>query len=362
VVRSLGPAWMEPKGEGAWRKRRGRAPDDCLTESQAHARMLELVRAHDAHQTMLEHDADERQRRGVTFREVALDYIEWLTDVKGAKPSTLSAVRSDLAEPGVAYRRGSGETNGRIMKALGDRPAREITTREINVLLRTISAAGVAPRTVNKARQLTCAIYNYGMRPGTWGLTANPATWADRRREPAPLPLPYFSVAQVEALARVMESGGQRDPTAQGVGEGELAARAAKDAQDAELIRVAAYSGLRRGELMTLRWGDVRFLDHKLIVSRTLSADVEADSPKGARFREVPLPAQAAAALDRLSLRPDYVGPDEYVFCNVSAAAWIRQPCVAATSEPATPPNSLPCGSTTSATPEARSWSPAAST
>jgi integrase len=52
---------------------------------------------------------------------------------------------------------------------------------------------------------------------------------------------------------------------------------------------------------MTLRWRDVRCLDHKLIVSRALSADVEADSPKGGRFREVPLPDQAAAGLDRLS-------------------------------------------------------------
>jgi integrase len=200
--------------------------------------MLELVHAHDAAQTTLEQDADERERRGVTFREVALDYVDWLTNVKGAKPSTLSAVRSDLAEPGVAYRRSTGVTHGRIMKALGDWPAREITTREINALLRTISAAGVAPRTVNKTRALICAIFNYGRRPGTWDLSVNPATWADRRREPAPLPLPYFSVEQVEALARVMESGGHRDPTAQGVGEGELAARAAEDAQDAELIRV----------------------------------------------------------------------------------------------------------------------------
>jgi integrase len=30
----------------------------------------------------------------------------------------------------------------------------------------------------------------------------------------------------------------------------------------------------------------------------------------------VPLPDQAAAALDRLSRRPVYIGPDEYVFCN----------------------------------------------
>lgn len=30
----------------------------------------------------------------------------------------------------------------------------------------------------------------------------------------------------------------------------------------------------------------------------------------------MPLPDQAAGALDRLSRRADYTGPDEYVFCN----------------------------------------------
>jgi integrase len=316
VVRSLGRAWAEPDGRGGWRRRRGRAPEDCLTEAQAHERMLALVREHHADLELLERDEFERRRRGVTFREVALDYLDWLGDVRGAKPSTLRAVRSDLSEPGVAYKRGGGVTAGRIMKALGDRPAVEISTREVNQLLREFAATGVSPRTVNKMRQLVCAIFNYGMKPGTWGLKENPVTWADRRREPTPAPLPYFSVEQVEALARAFESGAHRDPAAQEVGAAELAERAAEDRQDAELVRVAAYSGLRRGELVTLRWRDISFVGRKIIVSRTLSADVEATSTKSGRVREVPLPDQAAGALDRLSRRANYTGPDEYVFCN----------------------------------------------
>jgi integrase len=202
------------------------------------------------------------------------------------------------------------------MKALGDRPAAEITTREVNQLLREIAATGVAPRTVNKARQLIRAIFNYGMKPGTWGLKENPATHADRRREPTPAPLPYFSVEQIEALARALDSAAHRDPAAQDVGDEELAARAAEDAQDAELVRIAAYSGLRMGELVTLRWTDVRFVAHKMMIVRTLSAGVETNSTKSGRVREVPLPDQAAGALDRLSQRPDYTTPDDYVFCN----------------------------------------------
>jgi hypothetical protein len=53
------------------------------------------------------------------------------------------------------------------MAALGGRPSREVTTHEVEELLRTTAAIGAAPRTVNKARQLVCAIFNYGMRPST---------------------------------------------------------------------------------------------------------------------------------------------------------------------------------------------------
>jgi integrase len=79
---------------------------------------------------------------------------------------------------------------------------------------------------------------------------------------------------------------------------------------------VAAYAGLRRGELVALRWRDVDFLGHKIIVRRSLSAETELWSTKSRRAREVPLPDQAAAALERLSRRGEFSGPDDYVFVN----------------------------------------------
>jgi integrase len=316
VFRALGPAWVEQDATGRWRSRRGRAPVGMLTEAQAAERMLALVREHHEDQTLLETDADERRRWGVTFRELAGDYMLWLEDLGAGKPSTLRDYRSSLAEPGQAHRRGSGRSRGLIMAALGDRPAREVTTREVNDLLRSIASTGVAPRTVNKARVLVCSIFNYGMRPSTYGLTTNPATHADRRREPDTALLSFYTSEQVEALARALEKGAHRDPTRPSVEEGETAARAWEDSQDGELIRVAAYSGLRRGELVALRWRDVNFAGRKIIVRRSLSAESELPSTKSRRAREVPLPDQAAAALDRLSRRDDFVGPDEYVFAN----------------------------------------------
>jgi integrase len=316
VIRALGRAWAEPDGNGGWRRRRGRPPEGVLTEAEAASRMLELVREHDTEQTLLEADAQERQRRGVTFRELAAEYLEWLERIKGAKPSTLRDHRLLLAEPGSAHRRGGGTSRGFVMAALGDRPVREVTTREIESLLRTVAATGVSARTVNKTRQLACAIFSYAMRPSTYGLGSNPVTFADRRAESQPAPLAFYSPEQVEQLARSLAAGAHRDPSRPALGEDEIVARALEDAQDAELVRVAAYAGLRRGELVALRWRDVEFAGRKIIVRRSLSGETEVRSTKSRRSREVPLPDQAASVLERLSQRGEFTGPDDYVFAS----------------------------------------------
>ena len=236
--------------------------------------------------------------------------------MKGAKPSTLRDHRSLLAEPGQAYRRGAGASRGQIMSALGERPAREVTTREVEDLLRSISSTGVAPRTVNKARQLVCAVFNYGTRPSTYGLPANPAQHADRRREPDVAALAFYSPEQIETLASALAAGAHRDPSRPALRSDEVVARAREDAQDADLIRVAAYAGLRRGELVALHWRDVDFAGRKLIVRRSLSGETEVRSTKSRRARQVPLPDQAATALERLCQRGDFTGPDDYVFAS----------------------------------------------
>jgi hypothetical protein len=231
VIRALGRAWVEPDGEGRWRRKRGRPPQDVLTEAQAAERMLTFVREHDAEQTLLERDAEERRRRGVTFRELSGEYLEWLEHVQGAKPSTLRDHRFLLAEPGQPHRRGHGASRGLLMAALGGRPAREVTTREVEDLLGSISSTGVAPRTVNKVRQLVCAIFNYGMRQSTYGLPSNPAAHADRRREPETGPLAFYSPEQIEVLARTLAAGAHRDPLRPALNPSEIEARAREDLQ-----------------------------------------------------------------------------------------------------------------------------------
>jgi integrase len=317
IKRRIGPAWLErDSSSGGWRARRGRVPDGSYSERAAIVGAARIASEYVAEAADRDRIEQERRTRGVTFREVAHAYLGWLKIVRGAKPSTLRDHESILAEPGVAYGRGKGTTKGHVMAGLGDRPASKITTREVEDVLASVSASGASPRTVNKYRCVVSAVFNYGRKPSAFALPANPTSDADRRRERHPDALVFYTPEEVEAVARALAAGEHRDPSRPAMTSGETASRRADDEQDAELVRVAAYAGLRLGELLALRWRDVDFAGSALTIARAMSARVEA-STKSGRVRRVPLADQAAAALERVSRRERYTAADDLVFCNV---------------------------------------------
>ncbi|UTI64345.1 site-specific integrase [Paraconexibacter antarcticus] len=316
MKRRLGPAWLERGEDGEYLKRRGRPKPGFLHEAAAIVAKDRVIRDVEREFAEAADIATAAARVTASFREVAHAYLHWLEHVQDAKPSTLQEHRYALAEPGTPHRRGKGTHSGYIMDAFGDRPADEIATRDVNELLNKIAATEVAPRTVNKHRQLISAIYGYGCKEATFNLPRNPATDSDRRQEPERATLDFYSPEEIEALARSLEVGAHRDPDAPAVNDDEKLAQQAEDRQDAELVRVAAYAGLRRGELVALRWRHVDFEKHKIVVQRAVSANVDATSTKSRKAREVPLPDQAAGALARLSQRGDFMQPNDYVFVN----------------------------------------------
>lgn len=315
VMRALGRAWAEPDGQGGWRGRRGKPRDGALTETQAAARMLELVSEHHDRQSRIEQEADDRRRHGVTFRELAHEWLGHLEGERGAKPSTVRDYGWMVAEPGQPHRRGNGRSPGLLMAALGDRRIAEITTREVSEFLRTLDRRGCKPRTVNRHRQLISATFNYAMREDTYALAQNPATNTTKRREPPPAVLDFYEPEEVEALARAAELGAHRTPPIGQIGEPELAARRRENNQDADLYRIAAYTGLRLGELLALRWEDVNLELRRLVVHRAFSAGIEGPT-KGWQARFVPLSDGAADALVRLRERDEFTSATDYVFCN----------------------------------------------
>jgi len=340
-------AWVVAVDEGRWRPRSGRPVAGHLTEFQARRRMSDFVRSveverMDGRARAASAAARAEAAGGPAFRSLAHAWLEHLADVQGAKPSTLRDYRSMLAEPGVPHRRGSGRTLGRIMAAFGDIAAAEITAAHIEALLSAHAKEDVGARSVNKHRQVVATIFNFGLRPENlqrWGLTENPAAATAKRREDGPTRLEVFTVEQVEALARTAESGVWRR-TGHGA-RGDRQLRAEEDWQLAELLRVAAYTGLRRGELVALRWRDVRWAESVLVVERALSGTVEGTT-KSRRARFVPLGEQALAALDHLSRRANFTSADDYVFAGVAGdrldPSAVRRRYLAARDAAALPP------------------------
>jgi hypothetical protein len=82
VHRRIGPAWT----------RRGRPPEGYFDKAAAYDRARTIIAEHMA-------AAAEPRSSGPTFRDVAHGYLQWLENVRGAKPETLRSHRSTLGEP-----------------------------------------------------------------------------------------------------------------------------------------------------------------------------------------------------------------------------------------------------------------------
>ena len=152
VKRRIGPAWLE-RDSGGWRRRRGRVQNGHYDEASAHVAAARLVVEYVSDANDRERVEQERRTRGVTFREVAHDYLRWLADVAGAKPSSLRDRGSVLGEPGVPRKRGEGTLRAHVMAALGDRPRRRSRhARSTTCSRRSVPRARRPARSTSTAR------------------------------------------------------------------------------------------------------------------------------------------------------------------------------------------------------------------
>jgi integrase len=85
--------------------------------------------------------------------------------------------------------------------------------------------------------------------------------------------------------------------------------RAAASEQDAAIFLTAAYTGLRRGELVALRWRDLLFEQESIRVRASYSYGA-LTTPKSGKVRTVPMVPAVAEALARLVVREN----DDLVF------------------------------------------------
>jgi integrase len=304
--RRIGRAWVEADGPNGFRKRRGRVPDGYLDQRAAGRELERLI---EEAERELEQAGIDKQ---ATVSDLAADFLEYAETTKKVKPSTLREWRR-LLEPPRQVLRGGGETDARIMRAFGSRRASEVTTKDVAEFLRGLDRAGLSARNVNVHRQVLASMFDYATEPDALALPSNPVRDTKQRPENYDKPPETFTAEEVLAIARAARAGAHR--VARKVSEEERAAQRLADEQDAALIIVAGFTGLRQGELRALRWRNVRFGDRTLLVDAGMSANVDSTT-KSKKWRAVPLSRDAFVELDALSRRELFTGPDDYVFCS----------------------------------------------
>ena len=159
---------------------------------------------------------------------------------------------------------------------------------------RLVAEGKLSARSVNKLLVQLHAIFKRVQR--LHRLPNNPAAGIDRQPLKRSGDIDVLTPAEVEALVR-----------------------AAETEQDAAIFSVAAFTGLRLGELRALRWADVDFASRKVHVRRNFTSGT-LGHPKSGKVRSVPLIDQAVPAFDRLSRREHFTAPDDLVFCSPTGA------------------------------------------
>lgn len=193
---------------------------------------------------------------------------------------------------------------------LGSIALREITPGLIGRWQSDRLAAGAGPIAVRHAMNLLGSILEHAFTGGR--LSENPARRVKKARCPWREEVQALPPAKIEAM------------------------RAALGARDATLISVLAYAGLRPGEALGLRWGDIR--ERTLLIQRSISLGTEADT-KTRQHRTVRLLAPLASDLRiwRMAAgRPDdhelvFPGRDGHPWTQAAYQSWRRRAFARAT-------------------------------
>jgi integrase len=219
---------------------------------------------------------------GVTFAHVAEEWYEHGVHERGWKDSTRRDYRSAL--------------NVHLLPPFGAMELETISARTIEAWrTRAIRDEGLPRRTAIKLVAVWHGIFERARK--LHALNANPVDDVERHRERYdPSSYDFYTADEIYALAR-----------------------AASSEQDGAIFLVAAFKGLRRGELVALRWRDVDFEGEAIRVERSVDRGVTGTTKSG-KGRSVPMVEQVAQALARLGQREHFTGREDLVFPGSAGA------------------------------------------
>jgi integrase len=263
LQKRLRPAWSE----------RSKPPKGFYTRRMAEERLREVLA--DAQRGVLPGS----RRTGITLRDAAAEYLRYVEEVRQIGTKTLSDYR--------------GVVGGYLLDEFGDVPLEDVTPDAIDAYKERLIADGkLSNRTIVRHLTVLHGIFKRAKR--VWGLDTNPAS-AELVERPQVVYTGEFDTLDASEVERL--------------------AVAAESKQDAAIYRVAAFTGLRQGELLALRWEHVDFVGGLLHVRRNYTGGIE-KMPKGRRVRSVPMMPTVIDTLAKLKEREHFTGDSDLVFCS----------------------------------------------
>jgi integrase len=188
------------------------------------------------------------------------------------------------------------------------------------------------------------SIFEPGLRRG-WAVS-NPVRGVERPRAGLVDPdIRYMTMEEVEAVLRAVPDDEL------GVVEGPL-------------YLAAVMTGMRRGELLGLRWGDIDWESRRIRVRRNYVRGEFGPPSRGASSRSVPMTDRLAGELQRLYDRSLLPGDEDQVFARLYSRKEDTRldgsKLLNRFRGPSAAPACATCASTICATPSARAWPPPA--
>lgn len=263
VQRRIGPAWTE----------RGRPRAGYYTKRTAEA-WLRSVLASAESGTL-----PGLRRTGVTVNAACDEFLHFLEHSRQRKPSTLRDYASIL--------------DNHVRPPFGETMVEDVTYDD--VVAWASSLAGPNDFVLSNRTKLKIIVVFHGLMERVrrlHRLPGNPVNDVEKPGLGSAKEIEVFSPEEVLALVR-----------------------AAEDRQDAAIHLTAAFTGLRQGELVALRWRDVDFAGSYVRVAGSYT-NGHLTSPKSGKVRSVPMATDVAETLAALGQREHFTGPDDVVFVN----------------------------------------------
>jgi len=230
-------------------------------------------------------------------KDAVEEWLRYVEHERGVRATTVREYRSSVYK--------------HIVPAFGSRRVESVTTREIEQWKSGLLAERkVSRRTVGKLLTNMNGIFQRAVR--VYGLPVNPVAGVERVPEQYdPGKYFFYSPEEVRALVRAAEATPDVEPW---VAE-----------QDGVLFLTAAFTGLRLGEVLALRWQDVDFANETIRVNQQWNDLGQFTKTKGGLVRSVPLIEEVAQALAKLGTREYFTGSDDLVFVSAESARRVRR-------------------------------------